>query len=750
MTGLNAFTLLINAVMLPLALAFLVIILWNNVRKELNQLFATFLFLVILWNGGSLLAQALTLVDPESELIHLMTSIMELGFTGSSVAIYVLTAVIVKAHTRRFRLLGLAGLLVLLLFRTVAVLANVPSAFTISTTGQFGYQAQPFLAIFYVIFDWGTLFLLWRYRRKARSRLTEVGIALFVLGQSLGFLNPELQVFSLSINISALSALIISFAILRQEIISPLAERNSEVEALRKVNSAITGQAGIDSLLDQIGTLAATLLGADGVGIYLSSANDNRRLQLAYAHELPYSSSQPFQAGRGGLVSTAAHTRQSILLDNYAREWRGDDDLPFARETFGSVICTPLIHGGESIGALMVVAAQRHGRLFWSEDVYMLELLGAQASVAIVHNRLFKEQAELTQQVEIARNQLGAVLDSTESPVLAVDRRFRLIFANPAAKALFSFDQVDGAGIDQPIQELLPPEVLPRNYVSVLRHLSRAQAYTYEVTHGDRVYLCSLTALGRPRSRGWVAVLNDVTQLKELDRIKSEMVRMTSHDLKNPLQAAMANLELLQEDLMAGEHDDAWDSVTVIDKQLQRMERIIRGILDLERVKSGRLSLEMCSPSRIVNSVIYELRERAFDGKITLETEVAADLPEFSCDIEQFERAIINLVENAIKFTPPGGMVTLRAKMVDGELVFEIQDTGVGIAPDLQTRVFDRFYRANQKGMEHVTGSGLGLSLVKAVIENHHGKVWLQSEPGVGTTFFVSMPINQSKQEWYA
>jgi signal transduction histidine kinase len=743
----NSLSLLINAVMLPLALAFLVIILWNDFRKELNQLFAAFLFLVILWNGGSLLAQALSLVDPQSELIPLMTSIMELGFTGSSVAIYVLTAVIVKAHTRRFRALGLTGLLVLLLFRTVAILADVPSAFTIASTGQFSYQAQPFLAIFYVIFDWGTLFLLWRYRRKARSRLTEVGIALFVLGQSLGFLNPELQVFSLSINISALSALIISFAILRQEIISPLAERNSEVEALRKVNSAITGQAGIDSLLDQIATLAATLLGADGVGIYLNSANDARRLQLAYAHELPYSSTQPLQAGRGGLVGTATHTRQSILLDNYAREWRGDDDLPFARETFGSVICTPLIHGGESIGALMVVAAQRHGRLFWNEDVYMLELLGAQASVAIVHNRLFKEQAELTQQVEVARNQLGAVLDSTESPVLAVDRRFRLIFANPAAKALFSFDE---AGIGQLIQGLVPPEVLPQKYVSVMRYLSRAQAYTYEVTHGDRVYLCSLTGLGRPRSRGWVAVLNDVTQLKELDRIKSEMVRMTSHDLKNPLQAAMANLELLQEDLMAGDHDDAWESVTVIDKQLQRMERIIRGILDLERVKSGRLSLEMCSPSRIVHSVVYELRERAFDGKITLETEVAADLPEFSCDIEQFERAIINLVENAIKFTPPDGAVTLRAKEVEAELVFEIQDTGVGIAPDLQTRVFDRFFRANQKGVEHVTGSGLGLSLVKAVIENHHGKVWLQSEPGVGTTFFVSMPINQIKQEWYA
>ncbi len=743
MTGLNAITLLINAVMLPLALAFLVIILWNDVRKELNQFFAAFLFLVFLWNGGSLLAQGLTLIDPESVLIKPLIGLMELGFTGSSVAVYVLTAVIVKAHTRRFRALALGSLLLVLFFRLLAILANAPSSFVTLSAGEFSYQSQPLLVVFYVIFDWGTLYLLWRYRRKARSRTVQIGIILFVLGQSLGFLNPELQIFSLSINISAISALIVSFAILGQEIISPLAERNSQMEAIRTVNIAITSQAGIDLLLNQIATLAADLLGADGVGIFL---NTNAQLQLAYAHELPNDPLHVAPAPNDGLAGTATQTRHSVHLDDYAREWRGADDLPFARETFGSVICTPLIYGGEAIGALLVVAAQRHGRLFWIEDVYMLELLGAQAAVAIVHNRLFKEQAELTQQVEIARSQLEAVLDSTESPVLAVDRRFRLIFANPAAKAVFSIEQ---NGIDQPIQTLVPASALPKDYLDVLRHVNRFQAYTYEVAFGEKIYLCSLTRLGRPRLRGWVAVLNDVTQLKELDRIKSEMVRMTSHDLKNPLQAAMANLELLQDDLLGVEDDEVWESVQVIDKQLQRMERIIRGILDLERVKSGAMSLEMCHPSRIVHNVIYELRERADDGKITLSTDVDEALPEFACDVEQFERAIINLVENAIKFTPPGGSVSLRAHQDHDGVLFEVEDTGVGIDQAVQTRVFDRFYRANQKGTEHVSGSGLGLSLVKAVVENHRGKVWLRSEPGLGTTFFVSIPIYQVKQETY-
>ncbi len=739
MTGLNAVTLLINALMLPLALAFLVIILWNDVRKELNQFFAAFLLLVILWNGGSLLAQGLTLVDPQSSLLKPLIGLMELGFTGSSVAIYVLSAVIVKVHTRRFRALGLVSLLVLLIARLLPIIANAPSSFVPTATGEFSFQSQPLLVVFYVIFDWATLYVLWRYRRKLRSRLLEIGITLFVVGQSFGFLNPELQVFALSINVSAISALLISFGILGQEIISPLAERNSQVEAIRKVNVAITSQAGIDQLLTQIATLAADLLSADGVGIFLDTDN---QLELAYAHELPNNPLRVQPAPSDGIAKMVTLTLQSVHLDDYGREWRGVDDLPFARETFGSLICTPLVHGGEAIGALLVVAAQGHGRLFWREDVTMLELLGAQAAVAIVHNRLFKAQAKLTQQVEIARSQLEAVLDSTANPVLAVDREFKLIFANPAVRALFSFD--NGA-IDHKVYEVVPPDTLPIGFLSVVRQLKHQRAYTYEVTLGEHIFLCSLTSLGRQRIQGWVAVLNDVTQLKELDRIKSEMVRMTSHDLKNPLQAAMMNLDLLQEDLAEIENEEIWITVRQIDKQLQRMERIIRGILDLERLKSGMLSLESCHPSKIVEDAFDELRERAVDGKVVLSADVPELLPRFACDVEQFERALINLIENAIKFTPPGGRVEVRAYCEDGQMIFAVEDTGFGIDKELQARVFDRFYRAKQKGTEHVSGSGLGLSLVKAVVENHRGRVWLQSMPGSGTIFFVAVPVGQSK-----
>ncbi|HLU11219.1 MAG TPA: ATP-binding protein [Oceanobacillus sp.] len=735
MAALNTVTLLINGLTLALALSFLIIILWNDARKELNQFFAAFLFLVALWNVGSLLAQAIALIEEESPLLDISLSVMEVGFTGSSVAIYALTAGLVKLHTRRFRVLTFASLFLILVYRIMLIAGDVvPIPVSPQDPATLTYQERPLLIMFYLIFDGATLYLLWRYRRKIHSYDLQFGIFAFVIGQSLGFLNPELQTISLSVTVSALATLVICFAIVRQEIIRPLAERNSQVEAIRKVSTSITSQSAITFVLDQIASQAAELLGADGVGIFLK---DGDLVRLETVYNLPKQFSGAEMRVGEGVAGRTVETQQVIQLDDYGRDWRGKVDLPLAKETFGSVICTPLIYGGEAIGALMIVAG-RHGKLFEREDVYLLQLLGAQASVAIAHSRLFAEQVELTRQVEFSRSQLETVLVSTESPVIAVDRKFKLIFANPAARVLFS--QVTDSE-STPIYRLLPSNAFPPNYRELLREVRRNRAYSYEVVVGDKIYLCHAAPLGKARITGWVAVLNDITQLKELDRLKSEMVRMTSHDLKNPLQAAMANVELLREDVYEIGDEEVRESITVIDKQLHRMNRIIRGILDLERIKNGTISLEICHPMRIINDTIEEMRHLAEDQHVQLETNVSDDLPVFHCDVEQFERAIINLVENAVKFTPAGGRVCLSTYQEDDQLIFEVEDTGVGISEELQARVFDRFYRAKQKGVEHISGSGLGLSLVKTIVENHRGKVWLESKEGVGTRFYVAVPF---------
>jgi signal transduction histidine kinase len=343
----------------------------------------------------------------------------------------------------------------------------------------------------------------------------------------------------------------------------------------------------------------------------------------------------------------------------------------------------------------------------------------------------------LTEEVEEGRSQLESVLASTESPVLAIARDRHVLFANPSARVLAA-----SAGLDlsAPFGVGLPPESMPRSLLHMARDLRRNGSYTYDLTVGRRNFLCHVAPLGRVRPEGWVAVLNDVTELKALDRLKSDMMRMTSHDLKNPLQAAMANLELLRDDLYDSAPEEARESMDTVDQQLQRMFRIISGILDSERTRAQLAPLASCRPERIIESVAEDMRLFARERGISLWTDCPPGLPAIPCDAEQFERALGNLVENGIKYTPAGGEVRVSARLDGDSVRFEVADTGVGIPLAIQPHIFDRYFRGHQLGVEAVPGTGLGLSLVKTAVERHQGAVWFESETGIGSRFFVRMP----------
>jgi two-component system, OmpR family, sensor histidine kinase VicK len=149
----------------------------------------------------------------------------------------------------------------------------------------------------------------------------------------------------------------------------------------------------------------------------------------------------------------------------------------------------------------------------------------------------------------------------------------------------------------------------------------------------------------------------------------------------------------------------------------------------------------VCYAGQMIETAVKELNRLANDKNIKIDMDVQGHPLAFLGDAEQFERALVNLVENAIKFTLEGGTVTVRVRQDGDKILFEIHDTGIGIPPELHQQVFERFFRGRQKGVEHVTGSGLGLSIVKTIVENHRGRIWLESVERQGTTFYVSVPL---------
>ncbi len=731
MDSLSIFSLLLNGVTLALSVSFLIVLLWSNAQKTSTQYFAVFLFFVLVWTTGSIMAQASSLLGLDASFLAIGSTILELGFTGASIGLFAFLIVQLHLPSRNLLPIAFSSLILVFAYRVFLLLNGGINSLAI--VDFYAYQRQPILILYFVIFDLSTLYMLFMNRR-ALTGLMKFSICLFIFGKAIGFLNPELQAFSLSITLSSIAALLLSFIMVRDEIMSPLAQRNSQVEAIRRLNLSIASQLNPSRVLDQLARQSTDLLNADAVAIYLVH---DEFVELVSMFNLPIQYHGLVLRVGQGVAGEVIQSRKLVLLNDYGREWQGTVDMPLAKETFGSVMCAPLMYAGEAIGALMMING-KNGRVFDQEDVYLLQLFSVQAAVALRHGQLFTEQANLTVEIEQARSQLETVLVSTESPVVAVDRQFQLIFANPAAYTMLSDMQESQPFV---VGGFLPTTALPLNIKAAIRDIRASRTHTYEISWNERVYLCHAAMLGDARIEGWVAVLNDITELKELDRIKSEMVRMTSHDLKNPLQAAMANLELLRDDVYDLGNPDVQMSIESIDKQLQRMHRIIRGILDLERLKSGKIALETCAPSQLVMDAVDEIQDATRDQRVEVVTKIMPNLPMIACDIEQFRRALVNLGENAVKFSPHGGKVTFGVELRQKDLIFSVSDTGVGMSQEVQQHVFDRFYRGNQRGVEHVSGSGLGLSLVKTIVENHQGRIWLESEEGVGTTFFISLDV---------
>jgi signal transduction histidine kinase len=293
---------------------------------------------------------------------------------------------------------------------------------------------------------------------------------------------------------------------------------------------------------------------------------------------------------------------------------------------------------------------------------------------------------------------------------------------------------------------------MPQSLREIYQHIRFEGHYAYEFNFNNQDYLCQIAPLGTKRIEGWVIIVNDVSDIKELERMQSEMLRMTSHDLKNPLQAALANVDLLRDDLNdltyqnTQHREDMGGFVANIERELMKMYRIISGILDVERVRIAKSHYEESSVTTIMSDAVDEIKHMAQEKGVKIQQYIAPNLPPLSCDRQQLQRAFVNLIENAIKFSDNDAMINIRVDHIvipsqPSLLQIEIQDEGIGIPEDIQGHIFERFYRGAQPGAEHITGTGLGLSLVKAVVNAHNGNIRVVSQPSEGSTFYVTLPI---------
>ncbi len=399
-----------------------------------------------------------------------------------------------------------------------------------------------------------------------------------------------------------------------------------------------------------------------------------------------------------------------------------------------SVALFPVRPQNSTVAVLWVGADRKDA--FDEARVNFLSTLASQAAVLVENARLF-------QAAEGGRRRLAAILASTTDAILVTDAESRLLLTNPAAQRLLNLDE---SAYGRSLGNLAMPEPLTR---ALIQGRDEQQHPAVEVPLDDkRTFYASIAPILGPEgvTSGMVAVMRDVTHFKELDEMKSDFVATVSHDLRAPLTFIRGYATML---MMVGDlNDKQHDYLDRILEGIDQMSTLIGDLLNLRRIEAGvGIRQEPCRLGLILVEAVDTMRARAAAKGITLRLEPAEGAPTVTGDRTLLRQAVSNLVDNAIKYTPTSGQVSVGLGTTHQEAVIHITDTGIGIAPEDQVRLFEKFYRIKRRETGNIQGTGLGLALVKSIIERHSGRVWVESVPNQGSTFYVALPLPEEESQ---
>jgi two-component system phosphate regulon sensor histidine kinase PhoR len=388
-----------------------------------------------------------------------------------------------------------------------------------------------------------------------------------------------------------------------------------------------------------------------------------------------------------------------------------------------TLIYVPLLVRGRVIGVLGV--DNRHsGHPFLEDHILLISALADYAAIAI-------ENANLYTRTEVERNKLETILTNVEDAVIVVDPDGHLVLANQTARAAFKVQESNPVG--KPIRDLFQhPDLL-----EIISDEKHSQPSHSEITLEDgRVFNAQLTNIP---DVGLAITMQDITHLKELDRIKSEFVSTVSHDLRSPLTAILGYVELI--DRAGPVTEQQREFIRRVQFSVNNITSLINDLLDLGRIEAGFDTRKEIVPlGAIISYAVEGLRNRLAEKEQDLVTEITPNLPTVLGNPIRLRQLMGNLLGNAIKYTPAKGKITVCAHAEEGQIIIQVIDNGPGIPATDQPYIFDKFYRASNIPMD-VPGTGLGLAIVKSIVENHQGRIWVESVIGQGTTFTVVLPV---------
>jgi signal transduction histidine kinase len=576
-------------------------------------------------------------------------------------------------------------------------------------------------------------------------------------------------------------------------------ERARKLSTLYEVGRTISSTLNLQEVLDLIMVKAVEILDAEAGSLLLL---DERGRELIFQVAIGPTGKQLLDRRLPvgtGLAGAAAQEGQAIIVNDVKADPRWnvtvDESTQFVTR---SVLAVPMVSKERVIGVIEVIN-KRSDPGFDEEDASLLTAFASQAAVAIENARLYSTTDQILAErvcelslMQAIDRQLNATLDLGRVMNLTIARAMGATKASAGVigmldesrkgmtllaqkgypklygryrKELWPIDRgivgrvvrtgqpaLVGDVSQDPDYFAAIPEVRSELAAPLLREGKVTGVIYLESTEPDAFDEEDLAFVTRLADHAAIAVTNAFLyeEVKKANEAKSEFVSMVAHELKIPMTSIKGYARLLDMGAAGEVSDTAKDFLSTIGNNVDRMDRLVQDLLDIARIEAGRLHLEMgpVSLKEVVDDVVKAIRKEIEERGLSLAVAVPEDLPQVWGDRNRLAQVLTNLLSNAYKYTRKGGEIRL---VVNGQaadrLEISVSDTGIGISPEDQSKLFTKFFRADDPTVREVPGSGLGLSIVKNLVEMHGGQVWVKSEPGVGSTFTFSLPLSSAQNE---
>jgi len=458
------------------------------------------------------------------------------------------------------------------------------------------------------------------------------------------------------------------------------------------------------------------------------------------------------------LAECVCQRRQIVVLDAERTGGVGvvpnapgiDAALPTASSSDGfetsgwsAYIGVPLIYQEQALGALCLFSRQPH--LATAQSLSFLDSVGQQIATAAIN-------AQFVQATLNERSRLRSLIESNRDGIVLTGLDGRILVANTPVMEMLKLADSLSSWLGRPLSEALWAlrRSAPEAAKVARAELRRVQAHAQSVNEGEFkvpprvIHWLSLPVQVGLKSLGRLVVLRDMTNERAVERLRDDMTHAMVHDLRNPLTGISASLGLLKSGAAGAVSPSQCEILEIADRNTRRMTELVNAILDVNRLESGRMPLHrtLVAINLLAMDVIQMEAAVANEKGIRAESGVPLSLPGVWADEALIRRVLQNLIGNAIKFTPPGGQVCVSARSEDKpkrQVVLSVSDTGAGIPPEIQDRLFQKFVAGGQE--EH--GSGLGLAFCKLAVEAHEGRIWVESTSEHGTTISFSLAATE-------